>query len=47
MKVPGPCSYIIHTSECTVSEVTGVHDDGNTVFGSAPGTDNFKAEMEK
>ncbi|KAI7799514.1 putative apolipoprotein B-100 [Triplophysa rosa] len=47
IRVPGPCSYIIHTSECAVSEVTDVNSDGKMVFGSAVGTDNFKAEMEK
>lgn len=47
MKVPDPCSYIMHTRECTVSEVTDVSADGKPVFGSAAGTENFKAAMEK
>ncbi|XP_055041957.2 apolipoprotein B-100 [Misgurnus anguillicaudatus] len=47
IKVPGPCSYIMHTTECTLREVNDVNADGKPVFGPAAGTENFKAAMEK
>ncbi|XP_030628767.1 apolipoprotein B-100 isoform X1 [Chanos chanos] len=47
IEVPGPCSYIVHTTECTLSEVTDVDADGNPVFAPAAGAEAFKAAMEK
>ncbi|XP_065112516.1 apolipoprotein B-100 isoform X1 [Paramisgurnus dabryanus] len=47
IKVPGPCSYIMHTTECTLREVNDVNADGKPVFEPAAGTENFKAAMEK
>ncbi|XP_051500925.1 apolipoprotein B-100-like [Myxocyprinus asiaticus] len=47
IEVPGTCSYIVHTTDCTLSEVIDVDDNGNPVFGPADGTENFKVAMEK
>ncbi|XP_062858358.1 apolipoprotein Bb, tandem duplicate 1 [Trichomycterus rosablanca] len=47
IEVPGTCQYIVHTQECTMSEVMDVDADENPVFGPPAGADTFKAEMEK
>ncbi|KAL7888295.1 hypothetical protein AOLI_G00032690 [Acnodon oligacanthus] len=47
IEVPGTCHYVVHTKECTLSEVTGADADGNPVFRAAAGADTFKTEMEK
>ncbi|XP_072553083.1 apolipoprotein Bb, tandem duplicate 1 [Salminus brasiliensis] len=47
IEVPGTCHYVVHTKECTLSEVIDTDAEGNPVFRPAAGTDNFKAQMEK
>ncbi|XP_067274430.1 apolipoprotein B-100 isoform X2 [Pseudorasbora parva] len=44
--VPGTCSYIVRTTDCTLSEVSEVDADGNPVFGAAAGAEDFKTAME-
>ncbi|XP_062407541.1 apolipoprotein B-100-like [Sardina pilchardus] len=45
--VPGPCQYIVRTTECTLSEVADFDAAGEPVFAPAATTDAFKAAMEK
>ncbi|MCI4389549.1 hypothetical protein PGIGA_G00099390 [Pangasianodon gigas] len=47
IEVPGTCHFIVHTKECTLSEVINVDADGNPVFGPTAGAESFKAQMEK
>lgn len=47
IEVPGTCQYVVHTKECTLSEVIDNDADGSPVFRPAAGADTFKAEMEK
>ncbi|KAF5891255.1 apolipoprotein, partial [Clarias magur] len=47
IEVPGPCHFIVHTKECTLSEVISVDANGNPIFGSTAGAEMFKAQMEK
>lgn len=47
IEVPGTCHFNVHTTECTLSEVISVDADGNPIFGSTPGADTFKVQMEK
>ncbi|XP_067274420.1 apolipoprotein B-100-like isoform X1 [Pseudorasbora parva] len=44
--VPGTCSYIVRTTDCTLSKVSEVDADGNPVFGAAAGAEDFKTAME-
>ncbi|XP_062406579.1 apolipoprotein B-100-like [Sardina pilchardus] len=45
--VPGPCQYIVRTTECMLSEVADFDAAGEPVFVPAATTDAFKAAMEK
>uniref|UniRef100_A0A3B4BLQ4 Vitellogenin domain-containing protein n=1 Tax=Periophthalmus magnuspinnatus TaxID=409849 RepID=A0A3B4BLQ4_9GOBI len=47
IEVPQACSFIVKTSECSLSEVDSVDADGNVVFRPAASSDAFAAEMEK
>ncbi|KAL2082440.1 hypothetical protein ACEWY4_022258 [Coilia grayii] len=47
IEVPGPCHYIVRTTECTLSEVTDFNAEGHPVFAPAATSDAFKAAMEK
>ncbi|XP_039982146.1 apolipoprotein Bb, tandem duplicate 1 [Xiphias gladius] len=47
IEVPQTCSFIIRTSGCSLSEVVDMDAEGNPVFGPAPSSDAFAAEMEK
>ena len=47
IEVPGPCHYIVRTTECTLSEVTEFDEAGHPVFAPAATADAFKAAMEK
>ncbi|XP_077096389.1 apolipoprotein B-100-like [Siphateles boraxobius] len=44
---PGTCSYIVRTTDCTLSEVIDVDPDGKPVFGAASGSEDFKTAMER
>ncbi|KAK2856130.1 hypothetical protein Q5P01_004865 [Channa striata] len=45
--VPQTCSFILRTTECSVSEVSDVDAEGNPVYQPAAGADAFKAAMAK
>ncbi|XP_051951592.1 apolipoprotein B-100-like [Xyrauchen texanus] len=47
IEVPGTCRYIMHTTDCTLSEVTDVDANRNPVFGPAVDAEKFKAEMKR
>ncbi|CAM4694151.1 unnamed protein product [Leuciscus chuanchicus] len=47
IEVPRTCSFIVRTTECTLSEVTDVDAEGSPIFGPSAGADAFKAAMEK
>uniref|UniRef100_A0A7N6AZ36 Vitellogenin domain-containing protein n=1 Tax=Anabas testudineus TaxID=64144 RepID=A0A7N6AZ36_ANATE len=43
--VPQTCSFILRTTECSVSEISGVDAEGNPVYQPAAGASDFKAAM--
>uniref|UniRef100_A0AAX7VP99 Vitellogenin domain-containing protein n=1 Tax=Astatotilapia calliptera TaxID=8154 RepID=A0AAX7VP99_ASTCA len=45
--VPQTCSFILRTTDCSLSEVVGVDDEGNPLYRPAAGAEAFKAAMEK
>lgn len=47
IEVPQMCRFIMHTRDCTLSEVSFMDPQGHPVFERAPGSDAFKASMEK
>uniref|UniRef100_A0A672QQP3 Apolipoprotein B-100-like n=1 Tax=Sinocyclocheilus grahami TaxID=75366 RepID=A0A672QQP3_SINGR len=47
IEVPHTCSYIVRTTECTLSEVIDVDAEGNPLFGPSAGAEAFKDAMEK
>ncbi|KAI4872235.1 hypothetical protein NFI96_010377 [Prochilodus magdalenae] len=47
LEVPQTCSFVLRTTECSLREVTVINAQGQPVYKSAPGTDLFKAAMEK
>uniref|UniRef100_A0A4W6F6V9 Apolipoprotein Bb, tandem duplicate 1 n=1 Tax=Lates calcarifer TaxID=8187 RepID=A0A4W6F6V9_LATCA len=47
IEVPQTCSFIVRTTGCSLSEVVDMDAEGNPVFGPAPSSDAFAAEMER
>ncbi|XP_074548675.1 apolipoprotein B-100 [Halichoeres trimaculatus] len=47
IEVPQTCSFIMHTRDCVLSEVSDTDPQGQPVFNQAPGSDAFQAAMEK
>ncbi|XP_026789738.3 apolipoprotein B-100 [Pangasianodon hypophthalmus] len=47
LEVPQTCKFVLHTTECALSEVTDIDAQGQPVYTSAPGTESFKAAMER
>ncbi|KAI3364234.1 hypothetical protein L3Q82_011034, partial [Scortum barcoo] len=47
IEVPQTCSFIVRTTGCSLSEVVDMDTEGNPVFGPAPSSDAFAAEMER
>ncbi|XP_077365952.1 apolipoprotein Bb, tandem duplicate 1 [Festucalex cinctus] len=47
IEVPQTCSFIVRTTDCTLSEVVDFDSDGNPIFGAAPSSNAFAAEMER
>ncbi|KAM9840237.1 apolipoprotein B-100-like [Aulostomus maculatus] len=47
LDVPQTCSFIIRTTECSLSEISGVDEDGNLVYRPAAGADAFQTAMAK
>uniref|UniRef100_A0A8P4GDW4 Vitellogenin domain-containing protein n=1 Tax=Dicentrarchus labrax TaxID=13489 RepID=A0A8P4GDW4_DICLA len=45
--VPQTCSFILRTTECSLSEISGVDAEGNQVYRPADGAEAFKAAMAK
>ncbi|XP_066530178.1 apolipoprotein B-100 [Hoplias malabaricus] len=47
LEVPQTCSFILRTSDCSLSEVTVINAQGQPVYSPAPGDDLFEEAMEK
>ncbi|MED6267510.1 hypothetical protein CHARACLAT_013010 [Characodon lateralis] len=47
IEVPQMCSFIMHTTGCSLMEVVDVDAEGNPVSHPAASTDDFAAEMKK
>ncbi|XP_054910184.1 apolipoprotein Bb, tandem duplicate 1 [Poeciliopsis prolifica] len=47
IEVPQMCSFILHTTGCSLSEVVDTDANGNPVFLPAASSDGFAAEMER
>ncbi|XP_070782434.1 apolipoprotein B-100-like [Enoplosus armatus] len=47
IEVPQTCSFIIRTTGCSLSEVVDMDAEGNPMFGPAPSSGAFAAEMER
>ncbi|XP_040919863.1 apolipoprotein B-100-like [Toxotes jaculatrix] len=47
IEVPQTCSFIVRTTGCSLKEVVDMDAEGNPVFGPAPSSDAFAAEMER
>ncbi|XP_075304075.1 apolipoprotein B-100 [Odontesthes bonariensis] len=47
IEVPQMCRFIMHTADCALSEVSVMDPRGQPVYTPAPGSDAFKASMEK
>ncbi|XP_060946991.1 apolipoprotein B-100-like [Limanda limanda] len=43
--VPQTCSFILRTTECSLSEISHVDEQGHTVYAPAAGNEAFKAAM--
>ncbi|XP_072772227.1 apolipoprotein B-100-like [Nerophis lumbriciformis] len=47
LEVPQTCSFILRTTECSLSEISGVDGEGNALYRPADGAQAFKAAMAK
>ncbi|TRY59658.1 hypothetical protein DNTS_027400 [Danionella cerebrum] len=47
IEVPQTCSFVLHTSECALSEVAVIDSQGQPVYRQAAGAEAFQAAMEK
>uniref|UniRef100_A0A4W4GAX0 Vitellogenin domain-containing protein n=1 Tax=Electrophorus electricus TaxID=8005 RepID=A0A4W4GAX0_ELEEL len=47
LDVPLACSFVLHTTECSLNEVSLIDAQGQPVYRPASGTENFRAAMEK
>ncbi|XP_028647178.1 apolipoprotein B-100 [Erpetoichthys calabaricus] len=47
LEVPQSCSFILHSKECTLSEVALISPDGKLVFRQAANSDDFRDAMAK
>ncbi|XP_072221414.1 apolipoprotein B-100 [Leuresthes tenuis] len=47
IEVPQMCSFVMHTRDCALSEVSVMDPRGQPVYRPAPGSDAFKASMER
>ncbi|XP_052000861.1 apolipoprotein B-100 [Xyrauchen texanus] len=45
--VPQTCSFVLHTKECVLSEVSVIDAQGQPVYKQAAGSEAFQAAMEK
>ncbi|XP_018588227.2 apolipoprotein B-100 [Scleropages formosus] len=47
LEVPQTCSFVLRTTECTLSEVSVIDSQGQPVYRPAAGSEDFRAAMEK
>ncbi|KAG8013422.1 hypothetical protein GBF38_021773, partial [Nibea albiflora] len=47
IEVPQPCSFIVHTRDCALSEVSVINPQGDLVYRQAASSEAFKAAMGK
>lgn len=47
IEVPQMCKFIMRTTECALSEVSVMDPQGQPVYRPAPGSEAFRAAMEK
>ncbi|XP_054618361.1 apolipoprotein B-100-like [Dunckerocampus dactyliophorus] len=47
LEVPQTCSFILRTTECSLSEILAVDEEGNALYRPAAGAQAFKAAMAK
>ncbi|XP_067311333.1 apolipoprotein B-100 isoform X2 [Pseudorasbora parva] len=47
LEVPQTCSFVLHTRECTLSEVSVIDAQGQPVYRQAAGAEAFQVAMEK
>ncbi|XP_077444059.1 apolipoprotein B-100-like [Stigmatopora argus] len=47
LEVPQTCSFILRTTECSLSEIFAVDDNGKVLYHPAAGAQAFKASMAK
>lgn len=45
--MPQTCSFILRTTECSLSEISGVDEEGNPMYHPAAGAKAFKDAMAK
>lgn len=47
LDVPQTCSFVLHTTECTLSEVSVIDTQGQPVYRQAAGAEAFQVAMKK
>lgn len=47
IEVPQTCSFVLHTKECILSEVSIIDAQGHPVYRQAAGAEAFQLAMEK
>lgn len=47
IEVPQTCSFVLHTTECILSEVSVIDAQGQPVYRQAAGAEAFQVAMEK
>jgi len=47
IEVPQTCSFVLHTTECILSEVSVINAQGQPVYRQAAGAEAFQVAMEK
>ncbi|CAB1335350.1 unnamed protein product [Coregonus sp. 'balchen'] len=47
LEVPQECSFVLHTADCALSEVSVIDPQGEPVYRQAAGAEAFQAAMEK
>lgn len=45
--VPQTCSFVLRTTECSLSEISEVDEEGNTIYRPAAGAKAFKDAMAR
>ncbi|KAI5616809.1 apolipoprotein B-100, partial [Silurus asotus] len=47
LEVPQMCKFVLRTTECALREVTDIDAQGQPIYTATPGTESFKAAMER